>query len=183
MSTSETFIKFISNKNHTFSIPKSGTNTGQKGDKKMHLSVIICELLPLSFAWSGSFSVPRREQPFVSLSVTSGRPNPRCPMWQKFFCTLAILRVEGSAWFSPTHLSTQPHIATYQRTWYTFSLSCVLANANRNSSPAYRWAMPFTRLKRETSFGTMLKRLYEPARRLKIDADVFGRRCPDFLRI
>ncbi|MCJ7843551.1 hypothetical protein MUB24_22280 [Lederbergia sp. NSJ-179] len=31
-----------------------------------------------------------------------------------------------------------------------------MAYANRNSSPPYRWATPFTRLKRETSFGITL---------------------------
>ncbi|EPR27490.1 hypothetical protein I656_02850 [Geobacillus sp. WSUCF1] len=36
-------------------------------------------------------------------------------------------------------------------------LSCVLADANRHPFAADRWAATFTRLKRVSSFGTMIK--------------------------
>jgi hypothetical protein len=32
-----------------------------------------------------------------------------------------------------------------------------LATPNRNSSPTYRWATPFTRLRKENSFGKFVK--------------------------
>ena len=54
----------------------------------------------LANAWSGSFSTPRRKHSFVSLSVTSGSPCPRCPTFRSSFRTLDILRMEGTAWFS-----------------------------------------------------------------------------------
>ncbi|WP_207106149.1 hypothetical protein, partial [Bacillus thuringiensis] len=33
----------------------------------------------------------------------------------------------------------------------------LLATPNRNSSPTYRWATPFTRLRKENSFGKFVK--------------------------
>ncbi|MDO8161703.1 hypothetical protein FKQ51_31525 [Bacillus toyonensis] len=32
-----------------------------------------------------------------------------------------------------------------------------MATPNRNSSPTYRWATPFTRLRKENSFGKFVK--------------------------
>ncbi|MGD7000837.1 hypothetical protein ACQCWD_30730, partial [Bacillus thuringiensis] len=34
----------------------------------------------------------------------------------------------------------------------------LLATPNRNSSPTYRWATPFTRLRKENSFGKFVKK-------------------------
>lgn len=49
---------------------------------------------------SGSFSVPQRKLPFVSLSVTWVVPTLDVRRFGVLFCTLDILRMEGSVWFS-----------------------------------------------------------------------------------
>ncbi|MGG0374854.1 hypothetical protein ABEY61_26530, partial [Bacillus toyonensis] len=55
----------------------------------------------------------------------------------------------------------------------------LLATPNRNSSPTYRWATPFTRLRKENSFGKFVKnfqklKLYCKVMILQIEAVLYN---------